>query len=311
VLRRYVAGHARLGEFIAEEAARTGHTGDTPAFVYISRTQNALLGRFAAAVEEEHNRERQQVARSPAQRRRELVCSLLAGEAPDETDASELRYRFDAWHIGVIATGVTAREVLESAKAEFQLLAVAHSDETTWAWLGGARKPTPENLRRAGIASRAGISFAVGEPGEGIDGWRQTHLQAQQALLVALMGPPNCVRYADIALLVPWLEDPVRGKALVDLYLAPLRSQKDGGKISRTALRAYLEAAKNVSAAARQLGIGRRTLAYRLETIEERLGYQLDSRVAELAVSLCLHDLLDGADRAERKESTTRISGLS
>jgi DNA-binding PucR family transcriptional regulator len=92
--------------------------------------------------------------------------------------------------------------------------------------------------------------------------------------------------------LVPWVEDPVRGRALVDLYLSPLEGQKDGGVALRQALRVYFEAERNASSAARKLGIDRRTLAHRLATIEMCVGYQLDSRMADLEIALRLHDVL-------------------
>lgn len=61
----------------------------------------------------------------------------------------------------------------------------------------------------------------------------------------------------------------------------------------RHTLRVYLEAARNVSAAARELYIDRRTLTHRLATIEMCVGYKLDNRKAELEVALRLYDLLE------------------
>jgi DNA-binding PucR family transcriptional regulator len=293
VLRRYVAGHGRLGEFVADETARLSLSSNEPALHHMRRTQEALLEHLTAAIEHEYDHERARIARSPERRRVELVCRMLDGETVGRAELTELRYRFDdAWHVGLIATGTTARAALEGQKAERQLLLVAHSEETVWGWLGGQRRLAQADMERIRSDADPDVSLAVGEPARGIEGWRQTHQQAQRALQVALIMPQTHIRYADIALLTPWLEDPDRCRALVELYLSPLDSQRDGGVASRQTLCAYFQQGQNISSAARKLHIDRRTLATRLHTIEECLGYKLDVRRAELEVALRLHDLL-------------------
>jgi hypothetical protein len=292
VLRRYFVGHRRLGELVAEEAACLGPASDELVLHHIRSTQDALLEHLNAAIEHEYDQERERMACSPEQRRVELVCRLLDGETASRSQLAELGYRFDAWHVAVIATGARARAALENLKADRQLLPVPHSEETVWAWLGGRRRPTHADIGCIHSDRELGVSLAIGEPATGIEGWRQTHQQAQQALQVALVGLQTRTRYADIALLTPWLEDPDRGRALVELYLSPLENQKDAGVGSRQTLRAYLETDRNVSSAARRLGINRRTLTNRLNIIEVTLGYKLDVRKSELEVALRLHDLL-------------------
>ncbi len=293
VLRRYVAGHGRLGEFVAEETQRIGLANNAPALLHISRMQDALLGHFTAAIEHEHDQEREQIARSPEQRRAEFVRRLLDGETVGEAELADLGYSFDVWHIGVIVTGTSAREAVGSLKADRQVLPVNHAEGTMWAWFGGRRRPSHGDMERLCLDDEhAGVSLAVGEPARGIEGWRQTHHQAQQALQVALLASQTRTRYADIAWLAPWLEDPDRGRALVEQYLSPLDSQKDGGATLRQTLHVYLEADRNVSSAARKLSIDRRTLTHRLDTIEASLGYKLGGHQAQLGLALRLHDLL-------------------
>jgi hypothetical protein len=311
VLRRYVAGHGRLGDFVTEEIARVGLASDVPALHHISSTHDALLGHFTAAIENEHDQERQRIARSPAQHRLALVQRLLDGEPVSATEIAKLGYRLDAWHVGVIAIGANAREAVETLKADRQFLPVSNSEETVWAWLGGRRPAHADMDRLLFDREPACVSLALGEPARGIQGWRATHEQAQEAMQVALLGRQKRVRYADIAVLTPFVHNPDRGRALIALYLSPLDGQKDGGATSRQALRAYLEAARNVSAAARKLGLERRTLGYRLEAIAERLGYQINDHLAELEVALRLHDLLNGDERTNRKKPVPWISTLS
>ncbi len=296
VLRRYVAGHGCLGEFIAEETAPFRFASDATAVLLLSGTHDALLGQFTAAIEAEYEQEQQRIARSPEQHRVELVRSLLDGETLATAELADLSYRFDAWHIGVITIGASARAALEDLKADHQLLPVFHGEETAWAWLGWQRPPVNTDMDRIRLDREPDVLLAVGEPARGIEGWRQTHQQAQEALHVALLASQPRTRYADIALLTPWLRDPAQGRALVDLYLSPLNSQKDGGVLLRQTLQVYLRGDRNASSAARQLGIDRRTLTHRLHTIEACLGYKLDGRNAELEVALRLHDLLNQAE---------------
>jgi PucR C-terminal helix-turn-helix domain/GGDEF-like domain len=294
VLRRYVAGHGRLGDFVREETARVGLASDAPAFVHISSTHDALLGHFTAAIEQEHDQERQRIARSPGQRRLELVQRVLDGDSLSPAELAELGYRFDAWHVGMIATGSSAREAVEALKADRQLLlAVSNSEETVWAWFGGQRRPAHADLERIRLESEpAGVSLALGEPARGLQGWRDTHEQAREALQVALFGRQKRVRFADIAVLTPWVQNPDRARSFVALYLSRLECHKDRGAASLRTLCAYLEAGWNVSSAARELAIDRRTLTYRIGTIEECLGYKLDTRKAELEIAMRLHALL-------------------
>jgi sugar diacid utilization regulator len=293
VVRRYVAGHRLLGEFVAAEAKRIGISGDAAALDRIRRTRESLLENLIAVVEYEHDQERRRIAHSPEQRRAALVSRLLNDEPVGQTELADLGYRFDAWHVGVIVNGPSARETLESLKTDRQLLSLPQGEETVWAWLGGQRRLANSEMERLGPGSEPlGVLLSIGEPGTGLEGWRRTHRQAQEALRVALLSQAKRTRYADIALLTPWLQDPDGARSLVELYLSPLNGQKDGGSTARQTLRACLEANRNVSLAARQLGIDRRTLTHRLDRIEACLGYEIDRRKAELEVALRLHDLL-------------------
>jgi hypothetical protein len=294
VLRRYVAGHGRLSDFVTEEIARIGLASDAPALLHINSTHDALLGHLTAAIEHEHEQERQRVMRSPEQRRLDLVQRLLDGESVSPAELVELGYRFDdAWHVGMIAVGPSARAAVEALKADCQLLAVSSSEETVWAWLGRRRCPTHADLERIRPdREHAGVSLALGEPAKGLQGCRETHEQAQQALQVALFGRQQRIRFADIAVLTPWVQHPDRARSFVQLYLAPLQCSKDHGATSLQTLFAYLRAGWNASSAARELGIDRRTLTYRIGALEDSLGYKLDTRKAELEIAMRLYALL-------------------
>jgi hypothetical protein len=312
VLRRYLAGHRRLNQLVAEEAAQLGFASDDAALHHIRVTQEAVLEHLMASIERIYDEESEQIGRSPEQRRLGLVRSLIDDVQPSRADLDRLGYRLDAWHVGLIVTGSSARRALEDLNTDRQLLRVSPDGETVWAWLGGQRQPTHAEIERLCLSHAAvGVSLAIGEPATGIEGWRQTYMQAQDAMRVALYGSHSRIRYADIALLAPWLSHPDRARSLIDLCLSPLVDQRDDGTIARTTLWAYFQAARNVSAAARQLGVDRRTVAYRLRTIEDRLGYPLSSRFAELEVALRLHCLLNDPECTDVKKAIAQISTLA
>jgi hypothetical protein len=291
VLRRCVAGGALLGDFLMQ-AADSGGLADRGVVVRdMLSMQATMLDRLMAAVTSEYTREVERAGRSPGRRREERVQRLLAG-AP--VDAAELGYELDAWHLGVIATGVKAdRAVRDLAEGlGRQLLQVPRSDESVWAWLGGQRRLAVREVERVLSAKvPADVSLTVGEPAAGIDGFRLTHRQAQEALWVALRSPQRLTRYSDVLLLAPALHNDVLAKSLEKILLSPLGSQKEGGAELRQTLRALFDAGHNVNAAAATLGVDRGTVRKRRRIVEQRLGRPLHTCQAELEVALRLEEL--------------------
>ena len=100
VLRRYFAGNALFGDFLVEEAERAEMPSSD--LRRLLGAQATLGDRLLAAVSAEHAREAKNRPGSAAERRRECVKSLLAGELVDH---SELGYDLDAHHLGLMAKG--------------------------------------------------------------------------------------------------------------------------------------------------------------------------------------------------------------
>jgi hypothetical protein len=294
VLRRYTVGYTLLEDFVVQEAE------DFPneALRGVLGSQGRLLERLMAAIAGEYRGEVERAGRTLEQRRSEQVLRLLAGEL---LDTAELGYEFDAWHIGVIASGSGALAVLWALAAGSgrRLLPVVRGEGTVWGWLGGRQRLAVAELERLlGDDAGAEVSLAVGEPGSGLDGWRLTHHQAQAALLVALHRPRKLTRYAENMLLAAALLDHTLARSLREVYLAPLSGGRDGGAVSRETLRAYFAAGRNAATAAHRLGVDRHTVGRRLQALETRLGRPLHTCQAELEVALRLEELGD-ADGAE------------
>lgn len=285
VLRRYFAGNVLFGDFLVEEAERAEVASST--LRRLLAEQATLGDRLVAAVSEEHARAGQDRPSSPAERRRECVKSLLAGEL---VDASELGYDLGVHHLALLARGEGADELLRGLADELdrRLLIVQREEEPKWAaWLGGIRPLTPEQALEAlaGVVPD-GVFVTVGEAAEGLPGWRFSHFQAKAALTIAERKGQPVVRYAEVALLTAILRDDLALNSLRRLYLVPLEGARDGGTAFRETLRAYFAAERNISSTAAALGVDRRTVRNRLHSIEEILGRPLKDIALDVDIAL-------------------------
>ncbi|HWM63071.1 MAG TPA: helix-turn-helix domain-containing protein [Solirubrobacterales bacterium] len=294
VLRRYLAGHSVLDDFLIRESEAHGSMRRNE-LQGLLRVQAALVDSVIAAICEEYRDEIDRRSRTLDRRRATCVERLLAGEL---LDASELSYDLDAHHLGAIAVGPQASPALRGlAGALDRRLLLIHRDAgLTWAWLGGGQPLAGELLERV-VASRwpAKHVLALGEPARGLDGWRLTHHQAAVVVPVARREGKAGVRYAHVALLAAALQDEVLRTSLRSIYLTPLAVDRDGGKILRETLNAYFAAARNVSSAAAALSVTRKTVNARLRVVEQRLGRPIHACAADLEIALRMQALLDSA----------------
>jgi len=199
----------------------------------------------------------------------------------------------DARHLGVVATGTKGMRSLQDLKTVLgcELLMVSHGD-SVWAWLGRSSPIKTADLRR--ILSRGGNTegpLAFGEPGVGVEGWRLTHHQAREAWGVAIHLRERFTWYADVLLLAAALRNNTLERSLTRKYLEPLRSQKDGGLALRKTLRAYIDAGCSATSAESTAGVGRHTVADRVQKAEQLIGQSVRACLSELDVALCLEAL--------------------
>ncbi len=290
VLRRYLAGHALLEDFLIEEAQSRL---EPKALAGLLRSQATLADRLLAAVSAAYSEEAARRPKSSEQRRAERVERLLAGEPLDTAD---LGYELGAYHLGILAAGPGAREeVMALARSTgTRCLAVHREEGALWAWLGASRCFDPAQLDRIAAAELPeGVLLAFGEPGEGIAGWRLTHRQARAALSVATRTPGTPARYREVALLASALQDELLTASLRRIYLDPLAAERDGGAILRDTLNAYFAVDRNASSAAAALGVQRHTVSSRLRVAEDLLGSPLHSCAADLEIALRIGALVD------------------
>jgi PucR C-terminal helix-turn-helix domain/GGDEF-like domain len=292
ILRRYCVANAELTDFVTQEADHCGLLSYGAAFRIVQRVQARLLDSLVGVVNHEYAQEIKRVGRSPEWRRAELVKRLLADGTVENLG---FEYELDAWHLGVVGTGVKVGRAFRGLATELKgrLMTVSPDEQSVWVWIGGSREVVVRNFERLTSARwPMGVSLAVGEPAKGLDGWRLTHRQAQDAFLVSLRQPQRLTLYADVALLAHWLRDDTRARGLVEMYLSALDNHRCPGATLRQTLREYFVNGRNSSEASRTLNISRRTMRNRMALIEESLGSLLNTHQAELELALRLDNIL-------------------
>ncbi|HTC59201.1 MAG TPA: helix-turn-helix domain-containing protein [Solirubrobacteraceae bacterium] len=289
VMRCRAAGDRSLVELVMDEAVHC--SGDVLRGAL--RVHGVHADRLMSLIADEYKNELDRIKRTPEQRRSELVRSLLANES---TYQNGLGYELDdAWHVGIIATGAGAGAAIQSlltAGIGRELLGVRCSEQDVWGWLGSSRLvTTAEVVRLTSTLLPDGVEFAIGEPAQGVDGWRLTHRQAQAARRVAIRRPQRITRYADVGPQAELLRDEAMSSSLVHIWLSPLDQAKDRGAALRKTLRAYLDAGCNAKTAAFELGVARHTVERHINEIEARLGRLPRTCVADLDIALRLEEL--------------------
>jgi hypothetical protein len=288
VVRRYVAGHALITEFIFQEAEGSISLEE------LNRMLRALaksLDRLIVAATSAFHEESEAMSNRGRHDRLTLVERLLTGEP---CGAEELNYDLTLCHVGIVGTGADIDTCLHVAGRSLgaRILSVSPAKEVVWAWLGRRERLDPSELATALAASRpSGGILAVGEAQRGLGGWQLSHRQARAAQRVGRRRDPGVVHYADVALLAAALVDEVLVLSLRDLYLKPLAEPVARATILRETLRRYFTANCNAAAAAAALGVNRNTVAARLREVEERLGRTITSCTAELELALSLEEI--------------------
>jgi hypothetical protein len=252
-----------------------------------------LLERLVSSITCEYVGQLECVVNPSERSRGELVQGLLDGAI---VDISLLDYEVEAWHVGVIARGAMAKRALRVLAVDLgcRLLAVERGDDIVWGWFGGQRRLAACDIERVLLSAdwSVEVALAVGEPAQGIYGWRQTHWQALETLKV-LRARRGFLSYADAMILGLVLQNDLAARSLRNIYLVPLGPCRGQGMVARRTLRAYFKAGGNAVAAGTELGVTSKTIRRRLREIEQRIGRLLVTCSAELEIALRLEDLED------------------
>jgi sugar diacid utilization regulator len=309
-LQSYVTGHLVNWEFIVEEAEKLDLDDQERIRLlkHVSMLETGHFNELVGLVSDEYMREAQALSQTREQRRAEVIREILTGGS---ATSDEIGYYLEGEHIGLVITADRPDEIARrvASALDRRVLTVSRSESSGWAWLGGrTRLDARELIGEASALCSDDVKLACGEPSEGVDGFRVTHRQAQAAYAVAQRVGSRVTRYADVALMAFGLSDELLASAFVKLYLGPLDNEPRRGAKLRDTLKAYFTAGQNAASASAALGVHERTVGYRLRNVEDRLGYSINARHAELEVALRIEELHQGAAAPELspRESSAR-----
>jgi DNA-binding PucR family transcriptional regulator len=157
---------------------------------------------------------------------------------------------------------------------------VVASAATRWVWVHG--RP---DLAALDLSAVPAARVAVGSPGDGIDGFRRSHLDALtvQRMLARLASPQQLATHAEVELVALLTQQPEPAEHFVRRTLGGLETAP--AEIVET-VRVYLAAGCNASRAAARLYTHRNTLLRRLARAEQLLPQPLAENVVNVAAAL-------------------------
>ena len=299
VVRAYRLGIAYWCERWAQGVAR--HAPEPAAAVAVVSAGTAfLLGWLEPLLDrlaDEMRDEAERLARDGALARAEEVRRVLADPAYDPAAAGlRLGYDLGARHVGLVlrrhdgapADGTAldaAAQGIAAALTTARPLVVRVDVATAWCWValqdpGAVEVPPPARP----------VVAALGRPAVGVDGFRRTHQEAQEAMRVAALagrGPGTITRFEQVELAAVCSADPRSCRAFVAEQLGPLAADDDATRRIRATLETFFATGSNFRATAKRLGVHHNTVRYRLARAERLLGRPAGE--GRLALEMALH----------------------
>jgi DNA-binding PucR family transcriptional regulator len=309
LMRSYRLGHAALWEIVARDLAARAEDRDelAEATDVCSALMFAYVDHALTLADEEYAAERERFARSAAASRAHTIEAILTGQQLDAAAAGRrLRYELDRRHVGIVAWLESAPEdadphtLLEGAvgvvaEATRATPALVHPigllASAGWVSVGPTTDLAPVAELRLDPTMMPWVRLAVGDPAEGVAGFRASHEQAAQARRVATLAnrPAGSVtRYARVALQAMATADLDQARSFVDRQLGRLAVDDDTARRLVATLRVYLDEHASRGRAAKRLGVHENTISYRIRQIEEILGRSVEEDTLDLRVALAL-----------------------
>jgi DNA-binding PucR family transcriptional regulator len=260
------------------------------------------------ALQRQIERERAELTRGTHAERLEVVNLILEG-APMTSDRASARlgYELGRRHTAAIvwsdpgtadqAELDRAAEALARAEGAERPLTVIASGSSLWVWYAAAEDAAAE-AAVAAIEELPRVRAALGHPGDGIDGFRRSHLDAlaTQRLMNNLNQDARLARFADVQLVALAANDVERAREFVARTIGDLAT---ADAELRNTLRTYIREQFSASRAARALFAHRNTVLGRLQRAEQLLPAPLEDRGVEVGLALELvHWLGPGASGA-------------
>ncbi len=255
----------------------------------------AFVDSTLSVISVQMQRERDELKRGTHTLRFE-TASLIIDGAPIARDRASgmLGYELAQRHCGAIIWGEEASEdhslldraaeALAHASGARRPFTVVASASTLWVWVPGSQGPDLDELDRS-IAELPGVRIAVGPLGDGIDGFRASHLGAiaAQRLMVRVASAVRVAGYDAVEIVALVTADESRAAEFVTRTLGELEGAPPA---LRATVRTYLRMQSNATRAAEALFTHRNTVLTRLNRAEQLLPRPLEENSLAVAVAL-------------------------
>ena len=235
--------------------------------------------------------------------RLDLVHQMLRNDNVDPNHAEKvLGYPLGGTHVGLVAwtaphstrdlrTVVDA--VLRQWGALSSSLVLPVGLQSVWAWgtvsAGSVRS-------RGALPVYDDVFVVVGEPGSGVDGFRQSHGEAkavERLIRLRARQMPCTVAHEDVSLEVLLLADPDAAEQFVSRLLGPLALSEFRMSELRSTLRRYLDMDHSLAKVAAVEHISKNTVTYRINKALDVCGYSGET-TTDLRAALRIHEWLTG-----------------
>lgn len=304
--RAYRVGHGRFLGRCLDQLAETTADHELGALVtrrlvegsfhYIDRVSEEVVDVY------QHERDRWLLTQTALTAAR--VRDILQGAAVDipATEAA-LGYRLGRHHLGVVAWVVVPTGANEGlahldrlgARAARNLdggarhLFVPRDEALAWMWIPLPNgDPLPYEVVSAALDDGdATVRVATGAPAYGLEGFRQTLVQAQRAQDLALAADPGSrvTAFSDVAAIALLCADIDAARSWVWQTLAELAFDDAPHARLRDTLQMFLHTG-TYTATADRLALHKNSVQYRIHKAEEALGAGIEDRRADLELAL-------------------------
>lgn len=306
LIRAYRIGHGRfVDEAMALLSTQSSPDQALPAARELVHRAAAWIDHVCDQVGVAYEQERDRWVSSRSGLRQHWVNELLSGAAVDIGRAEEfLSYRLDRRHVAAVMWpdgAVTTRDVADSfddacasignalGASDASLMVPTDEREARVWW------PTDaiDYARLRGVLASGGLAVrvALGELGHGIDGFRRSLREAEQAKVVALAGGPALGRlicHEHVAPIALMAANPSGLRMFVQRSLGALAVADERNAWLRDTLREFLARNRSYAATAEAMFLHRNTIQYRVAQAMEACAASFDEPDVVINIQIAL-----------------------
>lgn len=242
----------------------------------------------------EYRDEAERLAREGSMARVAEVQRLFAKGDVDPVAASQrLGYNINGNHMAMVlrrrrgadvALEGTARTLAGTFTSGRPLVVLTDLD-TAWCWAPATAPP------KATPAVPNTLIAGMGRPGNGLEGFKRSHLEAEEAVRIATfteLPAGAVVDFNDIELISLCTGNPATTRSFLDTQLGRLASDAPHVRRLKETLLVFFDNNSNYRATAAALGLHHNTIRYRLNQAEQLLNHSTNDRRLELELALRL-----------------------